>query len=273
MSIAFRFLVVVLLTGAVLFGGIFVARISLIYVFDPTQARPIDMPRTEVQQIPAFGADPALTVWVTQPEPGQPVVIYLMGHSGSLSVDEPRLRRLARAGFGVAAMAYRGGGGQSGRPSEEALYRDALRVYAGLDQLFGRRISDTDRVIYGFSLGTGLAARLAAEQEELALILEAPYTDLCAIKAGMLRLSPGCAVFAGQRYDTIGWVSRAGAPVLVLHGNIDERVPLEQGERVFTAAAQPKFMEVYIGGGHENLARFGAVDDAISFIRVLRGAR
>ncbi|MEM8872458.1 MAG: hypothetical protein AAF848_00150 [Pseudomonadota bacterium] len=268
-----RLLVVVILSGAVLAGAMFFARVDLIYVFDTAQAAPADMPRTQVLRIPEFNGDPALTVWVTQPEPGEPVVIYFMGEGGSLSVDETRLRRFANAGFGIAAMAYRGGGGQPGRPSEEALYRDALRVYAGLDRLFGRRIRDTDRVIYGFSLGTGIAARLAVEQEELALILEAPYTNYCAVKTGVLRYAPGCLVFEGHMFDTENRIDQVGAPVLILHGNIDERYPVEQAEQVFNVASEPKFLEIYNGGSHENLARFGAGDDAISFVRVLRGAR
>lgn len=273
MLIALRLIVVILLTAAVFVGGVFFARTSLIYVFDPAPARPANMPRTEIRQIPAFNGEPALTVWVTQPEPGAPVVIYFMGQSGTLSVDEPRLRRFAEAGFGVAAMSYRGGGGQDGTPSEDVLYRDALRVYAGLDRLFGRRVPDTDRVIYGYSLGTGLATRLAVEQEELALILEAPYTNLCAVKGGLLRYVPGCLIYMRNTYETLRRIDRIGAPLLVLHGNLDRVVPLTQGRAVFDAAAQPKFMEVYNGGNHSNLGRFGAGDDAISFIKVLRGSR
>ncbi|MEM7616510.1 MAG: hypothetical protein AAF245_15755 [Pseudomonadota bacterium] len=268
-----RLIVVVILSAGVLGAALFVARVDLIYVFDAAEARPLDMPRTIVRRIPAFGVDPALNVWVTQPEPGEPVLIYFMGEAGSLSVDETRLRRFANAGFGIAAMAYRGGGGQQGRPSEETLYRDALRVYAGLDQLFGRRIRDTDRVIYGFSLGTGIATRLAVEQEELAVILEAPYTDYCSVKTGLMKYVPGCLIFDGHLYDTASRISQIGAPVLILHGNIDERIPVEEAQSVFDLATEPKFMEIYNGGGHQNLGRLGAGDDAISFVRVLRGAR
>ncbi|MEM8789842.1 MAG: alpha/beta hydrolase [Pseudomonadota bacterium] len=273
MIIALRFLSVVVLSLMVIGAWFYYVRLDFIYVFDESPARPAGMPRTELRQIPAFGDDPPLSVWLTEPEAGQPVVLYFMGEAGTLSVDEPRLRRMAEAGFGIAAMAYRGGGGQPGKPSEATLYRDALRLFAGLDRLYGRTVPDTDRVIYGYSLGAGLATRLAAEQEELALILEAPFTDFCAVKTGVIAIWPGCVLYAGQEYDIRSWIPAAGAPVLILHGNIDERVPLRQGRAVFAAARAPKFMEVYTGGGHDNLARFGAIEDAIGFVKTLRGER
>lgn len=273
MSIAVRLTIVFAGSILILLGALFYARLGLIFIFDPEEARPTGIPRTEIRTLPEFGDDPALNVWVTTPQDGQPVVIYFMGHAGSLSVDAQRLRRIANAGFGIAAMAYRGGGGQEGKPSAENLYRDALRVFAGLDSLFERVIPDTDRVIYGYSLGTGLATRLAEEQEELALILEAPFTDLCAIKSGLIAIVPGCWLYAGQDFGTIDRIGGVETPVLILHGDLDETVPVRHAQMLFAEAQDPKFMEIYSAGGHENLARFGAGDDAITFIRILRGER
>lgn len=268
-----RLSLVLVAAVAVLLGALLQARTGLIYVFDSTDARPVGIPRTEVRQIPAFREDPALTVWVTAPEGRQPVVIYFMGQSGSLAVEAPRLRRLAEAGFGIAAMAYRGGGGQDGEPTAAMLHRDALRVFAGLDGLFGRAVPYTDRVIYGYSLGSGLAARLAEEQEELALIVEAPFTDLCSIKSGLLAAVPGCWLYAGQDFDTLDRIARVDAPLLILHGRQDRTVPLRQAEMLFAAAAEPKFIEIYEDGGHENLSRLGATEDVATFISTLRGVR
>ncbi len=273
MQIVFKLIVVVVLTIFVLFSGLMVMRNQLIYVFSGTDAPPADMPRTRVVELPEFRDAPALRVWVTDPEPGQPVVLYFMGNTGSLSVHETRLREMADAGFGIAAMAYRGAGGQPGQPGQLALNTDALRVYAALDGLMGRPIGPRDRVIYGYSLGTGIAARLAAEQEELALILEAPFTRLCDVAQSSYSFIPGCAMFKGEEYETVGLIDKVGAPLLVLHGDEDDVVPLALGEAVFEAASQPKFMKVYPGGTHENLPRFGGQAEAISFVKTLRGAR
>jgi len=268
-----RVLTVALLSLSVLFSALVLARNSLIYLFLEADLPPADMPRTEVRKIPAFGDDPALEVWLTRPEEGMPVVFYFMGNSGALSAHEARLRAFAEAGFGVAAMAYRGGAGQPGRPTQSALFHDAQRVYFGIEGLLGRELRDTERVIYGYSLGTAIAVQLAADQQELAVILEAPFPDLCTLAKHHYPLLPGCVLFRGEEYDTRARIDRIGAPLLVLHGNIDDVVPLEMGERVFAAAAEPKFMEVYVGGTHDNLGRLGAARDAIAFVQTLRGAR
>lgn len=273
MVIVLRFVSVILISLLVLGTGLWSLRTGFIYLFDTAPARIADMPRTREMHLPAYDKDPALTVWVTEPLPGEPVILYFMGNAGTLSVHEPRLRAMADAGMGIAAMAYRGGGGQPGVPSEATLFHDATRLYAGLNSLFDRPIRDTERVIYGFGLGTGIATRLAVEQEELAVILEAPYTELCAAISGLARLVPGCGLLANDVYDSISRINKISAPLLILHGTEDDTVDLSEGQKMYDAALEPKFIRIYQGGEHENLARYGAVDDALSFIRVLRGAR
>ncbi len=260
------------LLGTVL-AGLYLTREDFIYFFDASAARPADMPRTRVAQLPAHNGAPALTVWVTEPLPRHPVVVYFMGEAGSLTLHETRLRRLAEAGLGVAAMAYRGGGGQPGTPGEAALLHDARRVYAGLHGLIGAPVKDTGRVIWGYSLGAGIAARLAAEQEELAVVLESAFTSLCDAAPGPLRAVPGCLLLSGSEYDTLSRIEAIDAPLLILHGAADRRVPVAHAERLFAAAAEPKFIETYPGAGHHDLDRFGAHDAAVSFIRVLAGLR
>ena len=210
-----KFVAVIALTFAIFGVAAWVFRTDLVYQFGALDQPPGGMPRTEMRVIPEFGDDPALTVWLTEPAPGQPYIVYFMGMGGALSVHEPRLRTLAEAGFGIAAMAYRGGGGQEGAPGEAALMQDARRLYAGLDTLAGREVRDTERVIYGFSFGSLIAAKLAAEQEELAVVLEAPGPDLCTMNFGGPARLPGCMIFAGNRYEAMGALSRIDAPVLV----------------------------------------------------------
>lgn len=274
MDAAGRLALVVVLIVSLLFGALWFLRTDFIYLFTTTEAGPADLPRTSVELLPAHGDDPALEIWVTQPETeAHPIFVYFMGDVGALSVYEPRLRDIADAGFGIAAMAYRGGGAQPGEPSEEALFRDARRLFAGLDDLFGRPIDENKRVIYGFSLGAAIAVRLAAEQEELTVILEAPFTRLCEATSGLIGLLPGCWMLAGEEYEVLGHIDDVDAPLMILHGAGDDRVPLEQAEELFDAAKEPKFIRVYEGGGHEDLGRFGATEDMLTFVRVLAGMR
>ena len=269
---AVKFVLVVCLTLAVFAGAVYAFRGLLIYPFGDLEQPPGEMPRTEVRTIPAFGDDPALTVWLAEPEPGEAYVIYFMGHSGSLSVHEPRMRALADAGFGIAAMAYRGGAGQAGTPSEATLMQDARRLYAGLDALAGREVRDTERVIYGFSFGALIATKLAAEQEELALVLEAPGQRLCEMDFNGYALLPFCGLFTGHDFDIRDDIARVETPVLLLMGDSDQ-VAGSAGTALFAAAPEPKFRKTYRGGDHADLGRFGAAKDAIAFIRTLRGQR
>lgn len=266
-----KFLVTLVVVYVLISGSFLIFRKQLIYLFEETGAPPADMPRTDMHFLPQTPEDPALQVWVTRPLPGKPVILYFMGGTGSLSVHEPRLRIFAEAGFGVAAMAYRGGGGQAGRPSEVALGRDAARLYDSLDTLFGQEILPDDRVIYGFGLGSGLAVRLAADTDEMALILEAPFSSMCELAERRFPFLPACRVMWDERYDNAGLIGRVDTTLFFLHGAEDGAIPLDVGRALFVAAPEPKFYRIYARGGHEDLPRFGALTDAIRFINTLRG--
>lgn len=273
MANVLRVLIVVLLGVAISAAALWANRVGFIYSFIPTGAPPADIPRTEVRFLPAHNGAPALEIWVTTPEPGQPVIAYFMGEAGTLSVYEPRLRALAEAGFGIAAMAYRGGGGQEGEPSEATLMHDARRVYAGLDTIFGEPLKDTRRIIYGYSLGAGIAAQLAAEHEELLVVLESPFLRFCDVNLGLAAIVPGCFLMQGHEFEIRSHITEVDAPLLILHGENDDVTPIAQGRALFDAAVEPKFFRSYPDGNHENLWRVGATDDAIAFIRVLTGQR
>ncbi len=258
--------------------GLFAATFILfykdfIYIFVDDGVPPADMPRTEVKYLPEAFEAPRLKVWVTQPLPGKPVILYFMGNSGALSVHEPRLRALAERGFGIAAMAYRGGGGQPGEPSEAGLYRDAKRVYDQLDDLLGREIPASDRAIYGYSLGTGLAVRLAAEEDEMALVLEAPFSSMCDIVQKHVVILPACRMMPSERYESDLLIDKVDTTVLFLHGAEDDTVPLAMGRDLFLKAKEPKFTKIYRRGDHLDLGRYGASDDIAQFLDTLRGAR
>ncbi len=112
-------------------------------------------------------------VWHVPAKPGHPVVLYFHGNGDFLAGFFGRFRDLIADGTGVVALSYRGYAGSSGQPSEHGLLQDAAAAYA-----FTTARYSADRiVVWGFSLGTGVAVALAAEQPVGKLILEAPYTS------------------------------------------------------------------------------------------------
>lgn len=267
------FILVFAVTYSVFAGAALVFRHQLLYLFDTTPAALANIPRTSIKLLPATGDDPVLKVWVTEPENGKPIIIYFMGNAGSLSIYEPRLRTMAELGFGIAAMAYRGGGGQAGEPSEKALNRDADRVYASLNDLFRREVPASERVIYGFALGSGIAVRLASEVDEFMLVLEAPFSRVCDVVEVYYPLLPACAVMWDERFDSVDLIGDVESPILFLHGTEDFTIPLSLGEKLYMAAKDPKFTKIYARGGHEDLGRFGSTEDMARLIGTLRGER
>ena len=125
-------------------------------------------------------------VWHVPPRDGKPVVLFFHGNGDILAWRVPRFRELTEDGIGLVALSYRGYAGSTGRPSEQGLLRDAEAAYA----FAASRYSTHRIVVWGFSLGSGVATALAAEKSVRALILEAPYTSTADVAAGILPMMP-----------------------------------------------------------------------------------
>jgi len=154
------------------------ARRALIYPFDETAAWTGDLPGVLIKEI-ARPDGTIMVVWAAEPEPKKPVIFYFMGNVGNLQHFDPRLRELRQLGYGIVAMAYRGGGGADGQPSELSLKADARFLWDNTEQVLRIRPPETQRIIYGTSLGTGIAVDLAIGKPVAGVVLEAPFTRLC----------------------------------------------------------------------------------------------
>ena len=120
-------------------------------------------------------------VWHVPAQPGHPVILYFHGNGDFLAGFFGRFRDLIADGAGVVALSYRGYAGSSGQPSEYGLLQDADAAYVFTTARYG-----ADKiVVWGFSLGTGVAVALAADQRIAKLILEAPYTSIADVAASI----------------------------------------------------------------------------------------
>jgi uncharacterized protein len=168
----------------------------------------------------------------------------------------------------LVALSYRGYAGSSGQPSEQGLLRDAAAAYA-----FAAARYDANRiVVWGFSLGTGVAVALAAEQPVGKLILEAPYTSTADVAARLLRVVPVRWLMRDQ-FHSDERIARVTVPLLIMHGETDPAISIDFGERLFALAHEPKQFVRFPGGGHENLDAYGAIEAARQFIDGLKGWR
>jgi fermentation-respiration switch protein FrsA (DUF1100 family) len=175
-----------------------------------------------------------LVGWWKPPEPGRAVLLYFHGNGGALWNRRSRVRALTETGRGLLIVSYRGYSGSSGAPSEEGLRRDAEAAYRWLSSWEPRRI-----VLYGESLGTGVAVRLASQAPVGGLILDAPYTSTVDIAKGLFWYVPVSLLMRDQ-FRSIDRIGNIRVPLLVMHGDRDGVIPIAQSELLFTAANEPK---------------------------------
>jgi fermentation-respiration switch protein FrsA (DUF1100 family) len=204
--------------------------------------------------------------WHVPAKPGHAVVIYFPGNGDFLAGRVSRLRGIASDGTGLVALSYRGYAGSTGQPSEQGLLRDAAAAYAFTSARYG-----ADRiVVWGFSLGSGVAVALAAEQPVAKVILEAPYTSIANVAGSPLRLVPVRWLVRDQ-FRSDERIARVTAPVLIMHGARDSTISIAFGERLFALAHEPKQFVRFPEGGHDNLDNYGAIETARYFIDASKG--
>jgi uncharacterized protein len=204
-----------------------------------------------------------LLAWYLPPVRGNPVVLYFHGNAGNIGNRASRLAHFADAQLGVLMPEYRGYGGNEGQPTEAGLYADAA---AAMNFLVKEGIAPTRIVIYGESLGAGVATQLASERDAAALILEAPYTSITAIAAPHYWFLP-VGLMLKDRFDSLSRIAQVRAPLLIIQGERDQVVPPEHGRELFAAAPEPKQFWVASEGGHEDLYEHGAGNIVLDFLR------
>lgn len=211
-----------------------------------------------------------LNAWyVPPPQADRPVLLYLHGNAGTLADRALRLRHFIAAGFGCLLVDYRGFGGNQGSPTEAGLFMDGL---AGLNWLRAEGIAENRIVIYGESLGTAVAVKLASESAVAGVVLDAPLTSVPDVAARQYPWLP-VQLLVKDRFDSFSRISQVISPVLVMHGTIDAVVPYELGQRLFSAANEPKEFVRFEGGSHMDLYDFGAAAAVAGFVERYAGGQ
>jgi uncharacterized protein len=200
-------------------------------------------------------------VWHVPAKPGHAVVIYFPGNGDFLAGSAGRFRDITSDGTGLVALSYRGYAGSSGRPSEQGLLWDAATAYA----FTAARYSADRIVLWGFSLGSGVAVALAADQSVGKIILEAPYTSIADVAASVFRIAPVRWLIRDQ-FRSDQRIARVAAPLLIMHGARDPTISISFGERLFAIAHQPKHFVRFPEGGHDDLDIYGAIETVRQFI-------
>jgi uncharacterized protein len=248
---------------AALVGGLFFFQRQLLYLPDRRHPELGELAVLGVREVTMKTADGlSLLSWYLPPLNGRPVIVHFHGNGGHIGYRARRLYSFSRDGFGLLMPEYRGYGGNPGTPNEPSLLADAASALDFLDRC---GIGSNRIVLYGESLGSGVAVALAAEHAIAALILEAPFTSVVEVAQHHYPFVP-TAMLVRDRFDSVSRITKVKAPILVLHGERDQIVPVRFGRALFDAAPEPKELWLAPEGGHEGLAELGAFDAVRRFL-------
>jgi uncharacterized protein len=235
-------------------------------VFRPTPGRPADFAGLrandvafdlEVAGATAGSTDKLHLWWLPNADAGAPTLLYLHGTFRNLYQNARKVEALRSAGFSIVAVEYRGWGDSSPiLPSEATIYADANVAWA---ELVRRQSDPRKRVIFGHSMGSGVAIELASRRhvgiDYGGLILEAPFTTLPDVAKTTGAFGTLASWFATQRFASIEKIGRVDAPILMMHGGDDKTVPVVLGRRLFDAAPVGTQWVEFAGGSHSGLDR------------------
>lgn len=240
----------------------FFAQRSRMYFPERVRTTPAAAGFPQAQEVwlnPADGE--RVLAWHVPPRGDKPVVLYFHGNGGALRLRVDRFQRLVADGVGLLGLSYRGYGGSSGTPTEAGLIEDARAAYAYAAERYpAERIA-----LWGESLGTAVAIALGAEKPVSRLILDAPFTSTVDVAADLYWFLPVRFLMKDQ-FRSDERIARVTAPVLILHGEADDIIPIRYGERLLAMVPGKKQMVRFPGGYHVDLDRLGAADEALKFL-------
>lgn len=254
-----RVLLGLLLAGAVLYAGIlgymYFNQQSLLYKPDGELPDPTDVGLADVDVLSLPMTDgTVLTAWsAPAATPDAPTVLFFHGQTGNLGDRADRLREILNSGYGLLAPSYRGFPGSEGEPTELALISDGIQLYDKLS-------AEGDAVVlHGQSLGTGIAAAVAAQRPDAKLlVLEAPFTATVDVAAERYPFLPVSALMKDQ-FATRDLIERITVPTLIFHGTEDETIPVHHGQAL---ADMSDTAQLYVipDGTHNDLWSHGLWD-------------
>ena len=164
-------------------------------------------------------------------------ILFLHGNAGSLENRIHKINHFKDINVNFLLVSWRGFSGNKGKPTEKGLYEDAK---SAVEWLKSKGINENNIIIYGESLGTGVATEIAQNKNFAGVILESPFTSM--IDAGKTKY-PYLPVrfLLKDKYENNKKIKNIHSPILIMHGKVDNIVPFYMGEKMYELANEPKY--------------------------------
>ena len=220
-------LIAMLYLAAAAYMGInqrsFLYRVAPDWIAPETQG----IPRSEAYQL-TMPDGVTLRGWRIPPtRPDALTYLYFHGNARGLDRRAGRFRLMTADGSGLVALSYRGYGGSEGTPNEAALHADAAAIYAEVT----KTVPPERIVIFGESLGSGVATNLARKVQAKAVILDSPYQSVLARAQAEYPWLPVPLILMDTFRSDL-WIGEAKAPVFIMHGSADRTIPPDDSEKL-----------------------------------------
>jgi len=189
------------------------------------------------------------------------VVLYLKGNSKSMRGWGKFAVDFTRHDYDVFMIDYRGFGKSTGRRTQKAIKNDLQLIYNKMKE----KVDEKYIILYGRSLGSGFATKLASTNQPRMLILDAPYYSLSKVTARYAPFMP-MSIILKYPIPTYKWLKYVECPIHIIHGTNDKLIPFKSSVKL--SKVKPKLTRLHyvIGGGHKNLNTFESYHKMLSEI-------
>ena len=164
-------------------------------------------------------------------------ILFLHGNAGSLENRIHKINHFKDMDINFLLLSWRGFSGNKGQPTEKGIYEDAR---SAIRWLKGKGLKAEDIVIYGESLGTGVATEIAQNNNFAGVILESPFTSMVDAAKTKYSFFP-IRLLLKDKYESNKKIKNIRSPILIMHGEADNIVPFWMGKKMYELANEPKY--------------------------------
>ena len=232
-------------------GGLYLFQRSFLYFPNAFTMSPDTVPTTKLFKTLNVRTSDGLDIkgWYVSSVEKQFTIVFFHGNGDNLYSAAHTGDPFTGVGYGFLLAEYRGYSSLSGKPSEKGLYADAR---AFIKELIDSGVEESNIILMGHSLGTGVAMQMATEFRVGGLVLLAPYTSMVDLAQARFLIFPA-RLLTLDRFENAEKIERLHTPLLIINGDLDMIVPPSQGQQLFEMANKPKQFHALLDRGHNDL--------------------